>query len=236
MPSRELQRQMYEIRDASVAQRLTLAALVGLWVAAAWWLLWGGGLATIGGWFGRRWVSGDAARRLVLAVGLSIYYVRILFTEFVFLKRGVSWSEVFTVVPWILCIYLLLGTLGGTNTAPFGAAGWTGVVLFVAGSWMNTYSEYARHRWKQLPENRGRLYTEGLFRYSRHPNYLGDLLSFTGLCLISGRWITAGVPVLMLAGFVLVNIPVLDSHLRDRYGADFDQYAERTRRLIPFVY
>ena len=83
---------------------------------------------------------------------------------------------------------LLLGIEGGMNRAALGAAGAAGVILFVVGSWMNSYAEYMRHIWKRRPENRGRLYTGGLFRYSRHPNYLGDLLSFSGLCLISGAW------------------------------------------------
>ena len=205
-------------------------------VAVAWWLLFAGGIEAVGGWFGRAWRPGDTVRRASLAAGLSIYYVRILFTEFVFLKRGVSWNEVFTIFPWILCIYVLLAIAGGTNAAGFGVAGVAGVVLFVAGSWMNSYAEYARHAWKQRLENRGRLYTAGIFRYSRHPNYLGDLISFTGLCLMSGVWFTAVIPVLMLAGFVFVNIPVLDSHLREKYGGDFEQWAGRTRKLIPFVY
>ncbi len=236
MNTRELQRSMYERRDPSIAQRLTLAGFGAAWVAVAWWLLFGGGIETAGGWFGWIWGPGDAVRRACLAAALSIYYIRILFTEFAFLKRGVSWSEVFTIAPWMLCIYVLLATTGGQNTSMLGITGATGIILFCGGSWMNSYAEYARHVWKRRPENRGRLYTQRLFRYSRHPNYLGDLLSFSGLCLISGAWVTAVIPVLMLAGFVFVNVPVLDSHLRDKYGAAFDEYASRTRKLIPFVY
>jgi steroid 5-alpha reductase family enzyme len=115
-----------------------------------------------------------------------LYYLRILFTEFVFLKRGVGWTEVFTIAPWLLFIVLLLGIAGGTNRNPLGVAASFGVILFVLGSWMNSYAEYARHVWKRRPENRGKLYTDGLFRYSRRPNFLGDLLSFSGLCLLSG--------------------------------------------------
>lgn len=236
MNTRELGRSMYELRNPSIPQRLTMAGFVGLWVVAVWWLLFGGGVAIVGGWF--HWVlsPGNPLRRACLAIALSIYYVRILFTEFVFLKRGVSWSEALSIVPWLLCIYLLLAILGGTNTAAFAITGATGVVLFVVGSWMNSFAEYKRHVWKQRPENRGRLYTEGLFRYSRHPNYLGDLLSFSGLCLISGsRW-SALIPGLMLCGFVFVNVPVLDSHLREKYGVAFDEYASRSWKLIPFVY
>ncbi|MBZ5608685.1 MAG: DUF1295 domain-containing protein [Acidobacteriia bacterium] len=236
MRRRDLQASMYELTDASVTQRWMLAAIVGVWVAVAWWLLFGGGLETAGARFGWIWMPGDVTRRACLGAGFSIYYLRILFTEFVFLKRGVSWSEVFTIVPWMLGIFLLLSVAGGTNPEPFGAAGVAGLVLFLVGSWMNSYGEYARHRWKQRPENRGRLYTQGLFRYSRHPNYLGDLILFTGLCLISGAWVTALIPLAMLAGFVFVNIPVLDSHLRDKYGSQFEEYAKGTRKLIPRLY
>jgi len=233
---RELQRSMYELGGASTAQRVTLACIAGIWVLLTWWMLAGGGLAAMGAWLGRDWRHGDTARRVCLAAGFTIYYFRILFTEFVFLKRGVSWTEVFTIAPWLLIIVLLLGIAGGTNVEPLGAAAVTGSALFIIGSWVNSYAEYARHVWKRRPENRGRLYTEGLFRHSRHPNYLGDLISFSGLCMISGAWVTAIVPPVMLAGFVFVNIPVLDAHLRDHYGTAFDEYARRTRKLIPFVY
>ncbi len=227
---------MYERTDSSLPQRLTLAATGAVWVALVWWLLFGRGIAIVGAWFGWSWTPGDTLRRGFLAAGLSVYYVRILFTEFVFLKRGVGWDEVFTIAPWLMCIFLLLGIAGGKNPEAIGAAASVGTALFLFGSWMNSYAEYARHVWKQRSENRGQLYTRGLFRYSRHPNYLGDLLSFSGLCLISGAWVTAVTPLLMLAGFVFVNIPILDSHLHDHYGAAFDEYARRTRKLIPFVY
>jgi steroid 5-alpha reductase family enzyme len=175
--------------------------------------------------------------------GVSVSPLHSLFTLYVyssrnslFLKRALSWSEAGLIVPWVLFIYLLLSFSAGTNPTPLGTAVAVGALLFLLGSWMNTYAEYARHKWKQLPENRGRLYTFGLFRYSRHPNYLGDLISFSGLCLISGRWITVIVPLIMLSGFVFANIPMLDAHLHDHYGRAFDEYAERTRKLIPFVY
>jgi steroid 5-alpha reductase family enzyme len=140
------------------------------------------------------------------------------------------------IAAWILCIYLLLAIAGGTNATAMTGAGAAGAALFLLGSWMNSYAEYARHMWKQRPENRGRLYTLGLFRISRHPNYLGDLISFSGLCIMAGRWITAAIPLIMLAGFVFANIPMLDAHLRAHYGAAYDEYAVRTRKLIPFIY
>jgi protein-S-isoprenylcysteine O-methyltransferase Ste14 len=233
---RGLRKDIYAVRGSCVAQRSFLTAAIGLWVAVAWWLLMDGGIPAIGASVGWTWTLGNEARRLCLAIALSIYFARLLFTQFVFLKRAVSWSEVGMIAPWVLCIYLLLSLAGGTNPNHPGPFCAIGVLLFLLGSWMNSYAEYARNKWKQLAENRGRLYTLGLFRYSRHPNYLGDLISFSGLCLIAGRWITVVVPFMMLSGFVFANIPMLDAHLHDHYGTGFDEYAKRTRKLIPFVY
>lgn len=213
-----------------------MAGVVGAYVAMAWWLLFARGIPAVGACFSWRWLLGDPSRRLYLALALSIYYVRLLFTEFVFLKRAVSWAEACMIAPWVFCIYLLFAISGGRNPAPLGATNVTGLVLFALGSWMNSYAEYERYVWKRQPENHGKLFTLGLFRCSRHPNYLGDLISFSGLCLITGRWYTIVIPLIMLAGFVFVNIPMLDSHLRDHYGPAFDGYAARTRKLIPLIY
>lgn len=229
-------RDIYAARGRSFLQRAVLSLAIACCVGLAWWLLAGPGLGSLGSRFRWAWGRGDETRRMCLGAALSVYFVRLIFTQFLFLKRALSWSETYLVSAWVLCIYLVLSIAGGTNRAPVGWAFAAGIVLFISGSWMNSYSEYQRHVWKLRPENRGRLYTLGLFRYSRHPNYLGDLISFSGLCLISGRWLTFVVPFIMLAGFVFVNIPMLDSHLRDHYGSAFDNYAGRTRRLIPFVY
>jgi protein-S-isoprenylcysteine O-methyltransferase Ste14 len=229
-------RSIYDLREPSRSQPATLTIAVALFVAIAWWLLVDGGIPTLGIWLGHAWHSGDLIRRFALTIALSIYFIRLLFTQFVFLKRGVRWSEAVTIAGWILCICLLLVLAGGTNASPIGPAVALGISLFLWGSWMNSWAEYTRHLWKQRTENRGRLYTERLFRLCRHPNYLGDLLSFSGLAFITGRWVAGVIPAIMLLGFVFVNIPMLDAHLAERYGQDYAAYARHTRKLIPFVY
>lgn len=188
MNRRELQRSMYQLRGASIMQRVTLAVLAGVCVLLAWWMLADGGLRVVGSWLGLHWRPGDQARRFTLAAGFSIYYVRILFTEFVFLKRGVGWTEVWTIAPWVLIIFLLLAIAGGTNRTPVGVTVWAGSALFVLGSWMNSYAEYARGVWKQGSRNHGRLYTDGLFQIfaaselSRRPALvLGAVPGFGGV-------------------------------------------------------
>ena len=236
MPRSAGQPDIYAVRGKSTPQRAVMTAAAALCLGAACWVLFGSAIARLDAWRGWNWRSGNEIRRVCLAIALAVYFLRLLCTQFVFLKRAVGWSEAGAVAPWLLVLYLSLAFAAGTNAAPFAAGGLAGCVLFVVGSWMNTYAEYARHVWKHREENRGRLYTQGLFRCVRHPNYLGDLISFSGLCLMTGRWPTVAIPLIMLAGFVFVNIPMLDAHLSDHYGTAFDAYAERTRKLIPFVY
>lgn len=83
MKSPDLQRSMYELSGNTVVQRITLATMIGLWLAFAWWLLLCGGLDTARNWFSWIRPSGNLVRRMSLAVAFSIYYVRILFIIFV---------------------------------------------------------------------------------------------------------------------------------------------------------
>ena len=236
MPRPNAMSAMYEEEGASMAQRLTLAAGCLLSLGIALWLLLNNGIPAVSHWLARNWEPGDFQRRVLLACALSIYVARVLFTDFKFMKRGISWKEAATIIPWIFFLFVLIAVAGGRNQSPLAFFAWLGVFLFLLGSWLNSAAEYQRDAWKQHPENRGKLYTLGLFRHVRHPNYLGDLLSFSGLSLIAGAWITWIIPLLMLAGFVVANIPALDAHLRKRYGAAFDEYSKRTWKLIPFLY
>ncbi len=62
------------------------------------------------------------------------------------------------------------------------------------------------------------------------------LLAVIGAILYWASPYTALIPPLTLAGFVIFNIPALDRHLREKYGAAFEEYVCRTKKLAPFVY
>jgi len=147
-----------------------------------------------------------------------------------------GWGEAVLIAVWVLVIDLLFALLGGANPSAAGFVTALGVVLYAVGSWLNTGSELQRKWWKERPENAGRLFTGGLFRYAVHINYFGDELLFTGYALITGRGWTLLIPLLMLVGFFFFSIPELDRHLRAHYGADFDSYVRRSRRFVPFLY
>jgi steroid 5-alpha reductase family enzyme len=75
--------------------------------------------------------------------------------------------------------------VGGNNKQVVGVVEVIGILLYLSGSYINTHSEYSRHVWKLKEENRGRLYTRGLFSLSMHINYFGDIVLFTGLAMVT---------------------------------------------------
>lgn len=214
---------------------LTFVHLAALLASA--WLLLGGGIEMLAPHLGVPAYSLAPLLARWLLVGCAgIYFLRLLLTVFHLLKRKMSWSEAMIVAVWVSFIHLAFAVAGGTNPRTVWFIVQAGVVLYLAGSWMNTFSEWQRKAWKERPENRGYLYTGGLFRYAMHINYFGDLVLFTGYALVTGRPLALLVPLLMVGGFVFLNIPTLDSYLKRRYGAEFYAYACRTRKLVPFVY
>ncbi len=194
------------------------------------------GLATM-------WLLQDApaqgaapTRAGLLTACLWLYFFRICFTTLYLLRRAMPWKEVFGVSAWVFLIHATFAVLGAANPAEADGWVWAGVSLYLIGSDLNTGSEWMRHRWKRREENKGRLYTGGLFRYSMHINYFGDLVLFAGMCLIAGQWLTGWVPLAMAIMFIGVHIPSMDRYLEAKYGAEFRAYAARTKKLIPFLY
>jgi protein-S-isoprenylcysteine O-methyltransferase Ste14 len=179
---------------------------------------------------------GNLARQTALIICVAVYIARAAHTLLVFVKRTVPWWEAVwggSIIGLVLFFFLLGGLRVSQPIAPFDL---TAMLLYAAGSWIGTESERARHVWKARPENRGRLYTEGLFRYSRHVNYFGDLLLFAGLGALTRQLWTGIVPLAMGLNFAFMIIPAHDAYLAARYGSDFDQYARRTKKLIPWLY
>ena len=165
-----------------------------------------------------------------------ILFFRWGLTNFYLLKRTMPWTEIVVVCIELAVIHTSYAILGGQVVQPLGVLEFIGICLFVFGSYLNTGSELLRLQWKKDPHHKGKLYDEGLFRYSMHINYFGDMVWSTGMALISGSpWIFL-VPLYMSLGFIFLHIPRLDKHLKERYGQQYDNYASKTKKLIPFIY
>jgi steroid 5-alpha reductase family enzyme len=77
----------------------------------------------------------------------------------------------------------------------------------------------------------------GIWRYSRHPNYFGELLFWIGVYVIYlafSRTIDYHIifPVIMILLFVFISIPMMENKLKNREG--YQEYKKKVSCLIPF--
>lgn len=97
-----------------------------------------------------------------------------------------------------------------------------------------TMVRLSRLRIMPEPAAGARLLTIGPYRLVRHPMYTAVLLTAAGLTL--GRLTPARISLLVLLGMDLwLKLSREERFLRQRF-ADYDDYARRTKRLIPFVF
>lgn len=227
---------MYGEYDKSVGPKIALTALHALGLCASAWLLLGDGLAVLSRWTGRGFVPGHPVNRALVFACAAVYFARICFTSFYLIKRKFEWGEAVGVGLYAACVHGFFAFLGSMNLRPLGWLTYVAAFLYFLGSYLNSGSEFLRNRWKEDSKHRGQLYTEGLFSYSRHINYFGDELLFIGYALLTGSLWALIVPALMVFGFTFVNIPMLDAYLKKKYGAEFEAYALRTKKFVPYVY
>lgn len=181
-------------------------------------------------------INGDYARQVVLMFCLFFYVSRLFITVFVFLKRKMTWGEMLIVSGLMSFALFSFAKVGGSSNQPVGGLDYFSILLYLFGSWLNTYSEYTRYVWKKQEKNKGHLYTEGLFKYSMHINYLGDIFLFIGFALITFRLSMLFIPLFMALNFIFIIIPRLDKYLAVKYGDEFEEYAGRTKKFIPGIY
>ena len=181
-------------------------------------------------------INGNFTRQVILMFCVLFYVSRLFITVFVFLQRKMAWSEMLLVSGLMSFVLFSFARVGGNSHQPVGALDCFSIFFYLFGSWLNTYSEYTRHVWKKQYKNKGRLYTEGLFKYSIHINYFGDVVLFTGFALITYSFSLLVIPIIMALNFIFFIIPRLDKYLANKYGEEFKEYAGRTKKFIPGIY
>lgn len=105
-----------------------------------------------------------------------------------------------------------------------------GLLVAVAGVW-----EFRRARTTvnpMRPANASALVTSGIYRFTRNPMYVGDVLILLAVVVFfSHPYGLAGV-ALFIAWMGLLQIPAEERALRERFGAAYDQYCSRVRRWL----
>ena len=77
-----------------------------------------------------------------------------------------------------------------------------------------------------------RLVTDGPFRISRNPIYLGGVIVLLGIAILLGSLITFVFPVILFLVLDRIYIPLEESQMEEIFGADYIEYKQAVRRWV----
>lgn len=227
---------LYSRKSKSIPQKSVIILLEIVLLFLSYWILFKGGGDVIFEKIGVNLADENFVGRATIFVFNLIVFVRMSFMMLCLLKRKIPWEESIS-VPLAFSLYYIGFSLFVYNRETvFGGMDYFGIILFSIGSMLNTVSELQRHFWKKKNENKGKLFTKGLFGYSMHINYFGDVLWVTAFAIVTHNYYAFLLPIFLFCMFAFWNIPLLDKYLSSKYKEQFVEYGKRVKKFIPFVY
>lgn len=125
------------------------------------------------------------------------------------------------------------------NPSNIGLSDLIGTVIFFAAVTGETIADRQLYRFRSHPRNQGKTCREGLWRYSRHPNYFFEWLHWWAFVLLSSGqpywWISLTGPILMFV-FVywITGIPPTEARALETRQADYRLYQKTTSKFFPW--
>ena len=146
---------------------------------------------------------------------------------------------------WVV-VALGPGLAAVTSTARVPADGFlaAGVALWLAGFVVEVVADEQKRRFRRRPENAGRFIDAGLWSWSQHPNYLGEIVLWCGIAVaafpVLRGWQYATLVSPLFVWLLLTRISgvrMLDAAARRRWRDDpaYAEYRARTPTLVPRV-
>ena len=118
-----------------------------------------------------------------------------------------------------------------------------GFLVWALGFTFEVVADAQKSRFRADPENKGKFIHTGLWAWSRHPNYFGEIVLWIGVAIIAlpvlqgWQWVTLISPVFVTLLITRVSgVPMLEKRADEKWGGqeDYEAYKERTPVLIPW--
>lgn len=119
---------------------------------------------------------------------------------------------------------------------------YAGAAMWVVGFLIEVVADAQKNAFRAKPENKGRFITTGLWAWSQHPNYFGEILLWTGIALAAvpvmqgWSWLALVSPAFVVLLLTRISgIPTLDRQAKKQWGndPDYQGYVRRTSKLFP---
>ena len=121
------------------------------------------------------------------------------------------------------------------SSAPLNGLDLLGALITLTGIAFELIADNQRYHWAKKPSNKGKVFTGGLWSWSRHPNYFGEVAFWIGLAVIGlaaapSYWWTALGAVTMWAMFAFITLPMMEKRQRENKPG----YEEATKGISRF--
>ncbi len=135
-----------------------------------------------------------------------------------------------------------LAAITGADRQPIGVIAVVGLIIWIIGFSIEVIADRQKSAFKADPANSGRFITTGLWSWSRHPNYFGEIVLWIGVAIIAlpalrgWQYVTLISPVFVTLLLTKVSgIPMLEQRAGERWGdeQEFQDYTKSTSVLIP---
>ena len=147
---------------------------------------------------------------------------------------------------WVLfTLFGALTILTSNNNQNFGILDIIGILIWIFGFVIEVVSDRQKSEFKSHESNDGKFIQSGLWKYSRHPNYFGEILIWTGIAII-GISVYSGFGWLGLISpffvFVMLNyisgVRLLEKQAEERWGGNdlYQSYKSKTPVLFPYKF
>jgi len=196
-------------------------------------------------------------RGLLVGILVSIWGIRLAWhihsrnkgraEDYRYAKWREEWGKWFYLRSY-LQVYLLQGILlflivlpvlfinksAGTNLNYLDAIG---LVVWLGGFIFESVGDMQLASFIKNPNNKGKLMQSGLWYYTRHPNYFGEVTMWWGLWLVAlsvtnGFWGIIGPLTITFLILKVSGIPMLEKKMEE--NPDFAEYKKRTSIFIPW--
>ena len=117
-----------------------------------------------------------------------------------------------------------------------------GLLVWLLGFGIEVMADWQKTRFRANSENVGKFINVGLWSWSRHPNYFGEIVLWVGVAIISlpalsgWQWLTLISPVFVTILLTRISgVPMLEARADEKWGGqvDYEAYKTNTPVLIP---
>lgn len=116
---------------------------------------------------------------------------------------------------------------------------WAGTLVWLCGIWGETISDLQLKKFVSAPNNKGQVCNSGLWRFSRHPNYFFEWLTWVGYFIFLSStpwgWTMVYCPIMMLFFLLRVTgIPATEAQSLKSKGVLYKAYQDSTSAFVPW--